>query len=89
LDFVHTGVTSADGEEDLADSDTSDEAVWLAESTTHASLQSIGSGARQHLVDADDVVRVGADAEMETFLSGNLDEVPVVSISACLFFVLL
>jgi len=63
------------GEDDLANVDTSDSAVGLAESTTHTGLKSIGSGARQHLVDADDVVGVSADTEMETFLAGNLDEV--------------
>lgn len=72
-----TRVTSADGQNDLANVDTSDETVWLAESTTHTGLQSIGTSARQHLVDADDVVRVWADAHVESFLSGNLDQVLV------------
>lgn len=65
------------GHEDLADVDTSDEAVGLAECSTHTRLQSIGTSARQHLVDADDMVRVDTDTEMETFLSGDLDEVLV------------
>jgi len=69
------GVTSADGEENLANVDTGDRAVWLSESTTHSSLESIGSGTRQHLVDTDDVVWVGTDTEMEGFLSGGLDNV--------------
>ncbi len=71
-----TRITRAHRKQNLADVDTSDEAVGLAEGTTHAGLETIGSGARQHLVDADDVVGVGADAEVETFLSGGLDEVP-------------
>lgn len=71
-----TRVTSADGEQDLADVDTGDEAVGLAEGTAHAGLQTIGTSARQHLVDADDVVGMGADTQVETFLSGDLDEVP-------------
>jgi hypothetical protein len=75
-------VTSADGEDDLANVDTGDGAVGLTESTTHTSLQSIGTSTRQHLVDADDVVRVGTDAHVETFLSGNLDEVPCVVLVA-------
>ena len=70
-------VTSADGHEDLADVDTGDEAVRLSESTTHSGLQPIGTSARQHLVDTDDVVGVDTDTEMETFLSGNLDKVLV------------
>jgi hypothetical protein len=40
-------------------------------------LQSIGTGARQHLVDTDDVVGVDTDTQVETFLSGELDEVLV------------
>jgi len=71
------GVTSADGQEDLADVDTGNETVRLAEGTTHTGLQSIGTSARQHLVDTDDVVRVGTDTEMERFLSTDLDEVLV------------
>lgn len=74
---ILTRVTSADAHDDLTDVDTGDSAVGLAPGTTHTSLQSIGTGARQHLVDTDDVVRVGADAEVETFLSGGLDEVLV------------
>ena len=70
-------VTGAHGQDDLANVDTGDNAVGLAEGTTHSGLQSIGTGTRQHLVDTDDVVGVSADAHVETFLSGNLDEVPV------------
>ena len=51
--------------------------MGLAKGTAHTGLETIGSGARQHLVDTDDMVRVGTDTEMETFLSGNLDEVLV------------
>ena len=76
MSVLLTRVTGADGEEDLADVDAGDEAVGLAEGTTHAGLQTIGTSARQHLVDADDVVRVSADTQVETFLSGDLDEVP-------------
>ncbi len=62
----------------MTDVHASDEAVWLAKSTTHARLQSIGTSARQHLVDADDMVWMSADSEMETFFSGDFDEIPVV-----------
>lgn len=71
------GVPCPDGQDDLADVDTRNETVGLAESTTHTRLQSIGTSARQHLVDADYMVRVGADAEMEGVLSGGLDHVLV------------
>lgn len=70
-------VTSAHTHDDLTDVDTGDSAVGLAPGTTHTSLQSIGTGARQHLVDTDDVEGVSADAQVETLLSGNLDEVLV------------
>ena len=72
-----TRVPGADGDENLANVDTGDRAVGLAKGATHSRLQSIGTGARQHLVDADDVVRVGADAHVETLLAGNLDQVLV------------
>lgn len=72
-----TRVTSAHTHDDLTDVDTGDSAVGLAPGTTHTSLQSIGTGARQHLVDTDDVEGVSADAQVETLLSGNLDEVLV------------
>ena len=72
-----TRVTGPDGEEDLANVDTGDSAVGLTKGTTHTGLQSIGTGARQHLVDSHNVVWVGADTHVETFLSGDLDEVLV------------
>lgn len=71
------GVLGADGQNDLADVDTGNGAVRLAESTAHTGLQTIGTSARQHLVDTDDVVRVGADAEMEGLLAGGLHHVLV------------
>jgi hypothetical protein len=71
------GVTSADAHDDLTDVDTGNGTVGLAPGTTHTSLQSIGTSARQHLVDTDDVEGVGADAQVETLLAGVLDEVLV------------
>jgi hypothetical protein len=75
--FRLTGVTGPDGHDDLTNVDTGDGAVGLTPGTTHTSLQSIGTGTRQHLVDTDDVVRVDTDAEMERILSAGLDEVLV------------
>jgi hypothetical protein len=72
-----TGVTSAEAHDDLANVDTGNSAVGLAKGTTHTSLQSIGTGARQHLVDTDNVEGVGADTKVETLLAGVLDEVLV------------
>ena len=70
-------VARAHRQDDLADVDARHGAVGLAEGAAHARLQSIGAGAGQHLVDADDVVGVGAHAEVETFFAGDLDEVPL------------
>ncbi len=70
-------VPSSDGQENLANVYASNETVGLAESTAHTGLQSIGTSARQHLVDTDDMVWVDTDTKMETFLSGDLDEVLV------------
>lgn len=53
------GVLGADGHEDLSDVDTGDGAVRLSPSTTHTGLKTIGTSARQHLVDTDDVEGVG------------------------------
>jgi hypothetical protein len=71
------GVTGADGQNDLANVHTGDETLGLTEGTTHTGLQTIGTSARQHLVDTDDVEGVDADAQVETFLTGDLHEVPV------------
>jgi hypothetical protein len=57
---------------DLADCNASQQAVGLAESSTHTSLQTIGAGARQHFVDAENVVRVNADAQVKVILAGHL-----------------
>lgn len=70
------GVTGADGQNDLADVHTGDNTLGLTEGTTHTGLQTIGTSARQHLVDTDDVEGVDTDTQVETFLTGDLDEVP-------------
>lgn len=71
------GVTGADGQKDLADIHTGNQVVGLAEGATHTGLETISTGAGKHLVDADDVEGVGADAEMETFFTGDFDEIPI------------
>ena len=72
-----TGVTAADRQENLANVDTGDSAVGLTPGTTHTGLQSIGTSARQHLVDTDNVVRVGTDTQVEGVLATRLDHVLV------------
>ena len=57
---------------DLPDFNASQQAVGLAESSTHTSLQTIGAGARQHFVDAENVVGVNADAQVKVILAGHL-----------------
>ena len=73
------GVTGADGQNNLANVHTGDETLGLTEGTTHTGLQTIGTSARQHLVDTDDVEGVHTDAQVETFLTGDLDKVPIES----------
>lgn len=68
-------VLATDREDDLADVDTSDGAVRLAPRATHTGLQPIRTGAREHLVDPDDVERVGADAQVERVLARVLHDV--------------
>ena len=58
--------------DDLADGDAGQQAVGLAEGAAHTRLQTIGAGARQHLVDAENVVGVNADAQVEVILAGHL-----------------
>jgi hypothetical protein len=79
LEHELTRITSADTQDDLTNVNTGNGSVWLSPGTTHSSLQSIGTGTRQHLVDTDNMVWVGADTEMETFLSSNLNQVPVIA----------
>jgi hypothetical protein len=67
----------ADGHEDLSDVNTGDQAVGLSEGTTHTGLETIGSGAGQHLVDTEDVEGVGTDAQVETILTAELGGVLV------------
>lgn len=59
----------------MADVHARNGSVWLSPRTTHSSLQSIGSGARQHLVDSDDMVGMGSDAEVEPFFSCDLHQI--------------
>ena len=68
---------STDGEEDLTNVDTGRLAESLTERTTHTLLESIGTGARKHLVDADDVPRVNSDSQMEVVTTAVDDHVLV------------
>lgn len=70
-------VLATDGEDDLSNVDSGDGSVGLSPCSSHTRLQSIGTGAGQHLVDADNVEGVDSDTEMERVLAGGLDDVLV------------
>ena len=70
-------VTGADREEDLTNVDTSDKVVWPTERTTHTSLQTVGTGARKHLVDTNDVVGVDTHTKVEALLTSRTSHVLV------------
>lgn len=56
----------------LADVDAGHGAQRLAEGASHASLKTIGAGARQHFIDAKYVERVDAHADVEGVLAAVL-----------------
>jgi len=74
---VGVRVLATNGQEDLANVDTSDGSVRFAPGTSHTGLQSISTSTRQHLVDTDDVEGVDSDSQMESILSGGLGDVLV------------
>ena len=65
----------SDGDEDGANTDTSGFTKGLAVGVTHTGLESISTGAGEHLVDADNVPGVNSDADMESFLTSSSDHV--------------
>jgi hypothetical protein len=70
-------VPAADRHEDLPDQHARRHALGLAERAAHARLQPIRAGARKHLVDAQHVEGVHADAQVEGLLAGVLGHVLV------------
>lgn len=66
----------------LTNVDTSHGALRLAEGATHSSLQPISAGARQHLVDADDVEGMHTHTDVEGVLSAMLHKVLVAANAA-------
>jgi len=61
---------SADGDQDGSDVDTGGLEEGLSVSVTHTGLESISTGARKHLVDANNVPCVDSNANMERILGG-------------------
>lgn len=70
-----TRISCPHRQDNLPDVHSCHRSIGLAKGAAHASLQPIGTGARQHLVDTDDVVWMSAHAQVESFFAGNLDEV--------------
>jgi len=77
-------LAATDGTENLANVHTSHGTVGLTEGTAHTSLKTISTSARKHLVDADDVEGVDADADVESILTGALGHVLVTCDTASL-----
>lgn len=78
LDGVRTvAITRADRQKHLTNVDTGDKSVRLTEGTTHTRLQTVGTSARKHLVDTDDVVGVDTHTEVESILTRHLHHVLV------------
>jgi hypothetical protein len=67
-------ITGTDRQEDLTDVDASNGSVGLTPSTTHTSLKPIRPGTGQHLVDTDDVERVGTTATVRIHHSNHHHE---------------
>jgi hypothetical protein len=75
-------ILGTDREDDLTNVDTSDQTVGLTESTTHTSLQSIGTSARQHFVDTDNVEGMDTDTHVEGVFTRGLGHVLVTTDTA-------
>jgi hypothetical protein len=76
----HTGnvlLTATDSHKDLTNVNASGNTGGLTESTTHTGLQTIGTSAGQHLVDAENVEGMDTHAQMEAVLTSRLGEVLV------------
>jgi len=79
-----TGLSGSDGDQDGSNANTGSGTVWLTIGTSHSGLQSISTGAGQHLVNSDDVVRMDSHAQVEHVLTTVLDHV-LVGLDTCCF----
>ena len=70
-------IPAPDRKENLSNLDPSNAASGLAVCVPHTSLEPIGTSARKHLVDAEDVEGVRPDAEVEAFLASASHKVLV------------
>jgi hypothetical protein len=76
-DVVSVGVLSANRNQNLADRHTGSSADGLTVRVTHTGTEAISSGARKHLVSAEDVEGVGAHADVVGVLSDGLGQMLV------------
>ena len=65
----HVGVFHSDREQNLSDFDSGGLSVGFSEGSSHSGLESIGSGARKHLVDSQHVPRM--DSHLQTLNSNS------------------
>lgn len=70
-------VTGSHREKDLANVDTGNSVVGLTVSTTHTGLEPIGTSARKHLVDTDNVEGVDTNTKVERVFTRGLGDVLV------------
>jgi len=83
LDDRSVAVLASNRHDDLSNVDAGDGAVGLSPGATHTSLETISSSATQHLVDTNDVERMGTHAEMEGILSSGLGHILVRANAGC------
>lgn len=76
-DVVSVGILGTHGHNDLADGDTGSHLHGLTVGVSHTGRQTIGSGARKHLILTNDVERVRAGSNVVAFLAGGLGKVLV------------
>lgn len=72
-------VPGSDGHEHLTNIHSSGDHHGLTESTSHTGLESIGTSARKHFVNSDNVIRMGSDSQVEEILTRGLNHVLVAS----------
>eukprot|EP00178_Gracilaria_changii_P009040 TRINITY_DN26833_c0_g1_i1.p2 TRINITY_DN26833_c0_g1~~TRINITY_DN26833_c0_g1_i1.p2 ORF type:complete len:161 (-),score=19.91 TRINITY_DN26833_c0_g1_i1:140-622(-) len=72
LGGIEGGFLASHRHDDVSDINSGDNTTRLSESSSHSGLQSIGSGTRQHLVDSDDVPRMGSHSKVKVFLLTSL-----------------
>merc|ERR1719447_553568 len=70
-------VFATDRHQGLSDVDTSNRSLWFPISSSHSSLQPVGSCTRQHFVDAYDVEGMDSNADMEGVFTSDLRHVLV------------